>query len=264
MSIDRYISGIELAPHKAEPSPFRDLEAVFGRSVPRPVGVGTPNMELPDDLTAAVDVGSLLSFVSGVGQQDRDDVLYSVQLAQRGASGTYDRFTQTRSWYQQYIEILENLGWIGEQFAFAHYDQSEGELRMDQAALSALTALATQNQLAVLTEAVNALKALAEDDGTIRLFDFHTSASASGNFQIGAVQLSDNDALSLAVGAFYFRSTDTRRRFLFFKWGAEQVNFWSAAQKMTFNRHFYAQHREAVLRKLGASAATFISELKLG
>lgn len=218
----------------------------------------------PANLQAAIDVGSLLSFVEGVSATEKDDVLLSVQLAQRGASGKYDRFEQTESWYRQYVEILEQLGWVGEQFAFAKFDQHEGELRMDQAALAIITAIATQNQLAVLKQAVDALAELAEDDGTIRLFDFHSSSQASGNFQIGAVQKADNGALSLALGAFHFRSDDSRRRFLFFSWGAQKVAFWTAAQKMTLNHDFYAERRDAVARKLGASADEFIAGLTLG
>jgi N-acetylmuramoyl-L-alanine amidase len=213
---------------------------------------------------AKVNVGSLMSFVDGVSEQEKNDVLYSVQLAQRGASGSYDRFTQTQFWYQKYVEILENLGWATEQFAFTRYDQREGEFRMDQAALAIITAIATQNQLAVLQQSVAALSKLTEDDGTIRLFDFHSSMEGSGNFQLGAVQRSPNGALSMAVGAFYFRSIDDRRRFLFFKWGAQQVNFWTSAQRMTLNTDFYARRREGVIAKLEADAPTFIGDLKLG
>lgn len=213
---------------------------------------------------AKVNVGSLLSFADGIPSQERDDVLYSVQLAQRAASGAHDRFTQTRAWYQTYVEVLENLGWATEQFAFSLFDQRQGEFRMDQAALAIITAIATQNQLAVLQQSVAALAKLAEDDGTIRLFDFHSSMQGSGNFQLGAVQRSDNGALSMALGAFYFRTVDERRRFLFFKWGARQVNFWTAAQRMTLNTDFYARRRADVIAKLDVDASKFISDLKLG
>jgi hypothetical protein len=213
---------------------------------------------------AKVNVGSLLSFVDGVSEQEKNDVLYSVQLAQRGASGAFDRFTQMQSWYQKYIEILENLGWASEQLAFSRLDQAEGEFRMDQAALAIITAVATQNQLAVLREAVSALAKLAEDDGTISLFDFHSSLEGSGNFQLAAVQKSANGALSMALGAFYFRSVDERKRFLFFKWGSQQVNFWTAAQRMTFNTEFYARRRDEVKARLDADASRFIADLKLG
>ncbi|EHR69472.1 N-acetylmuramoyl-L-alanine amidase [Burkholderiales bacterium JOSHI_001] len=213
---------------------------------------------------AAVDVGSLLCFVDGVPAQDREDILYSVQLAQRGASGAFDRFTETQAWYGKYVEILENLGWASERLAFSRFDQSEGEFRMDQAALAIITAIASQNQLAVLQQSVAALSKLAEDDGSISLFDFHASTQDSGNFQIGAVQRSADGALTMALGAFYFRSVDERRRFLFFKWGARQVHFWTAAQRMTLNTSFYARRRAEVLARLEADAPQYIAGLKLG
>jgi hypothetical protein len=213
---------------------------------------------------AKVNVGSLLSFVDGVTAQEKTDVLYSVQFAQRGASGEYDRFTQTQSWYQKYVEILENLGWANEQLAFSRYEQAEGEFRMDQAALAIITAIATQNQLAVLREAVGALAKLAEDDGTIQLFDFHSSLEGSGNFQLGAVQKSANGALSMALGAFYFRSLDERKRFLFFKWGGQEVHFWTAAQRMTLNTAFYERRRDEVAARLDADASKFIAGVKFG
>jgi hypothetical protein len=267
MSIERYIETLTLADTNLAPTRlpgFEDaLRGTRSGGPPRtaPLSQRPPRLE---DLQAVVNAGSLLSFVQGINAQEKDDVLFSVQLAQRGASGEYDRFTETQSWYKKYVEILERLGWTGEQLAFARYGQSQGEIRIDKAALAVIAAIATQNQLAVLQEAVNALETLAEDDGTIRLFDFHTSAKMSANFQIGAVQKAENGALALALGAFYVHGTDARRRFLFFSWGAQKVSFWTAAQKMTLNVTFYAQHREAVQRKLGPTATDFIGGLALG
>jgi N-acetylmuramoyl-L-alanine amidase len=233
---------------------------------PSPLGIPGRRRSVSNAATtpdAAVDAGSLLCFVDGVPAQDREDVLYSTQLAQRGASGAFDRFTETQAWYGKYTEILENLGWTAEQMAFSQFDQSEGEFRMDKAALAIITAIATQNQLAVLQASVSALSKLAEDDGTISLFDFHASAQDSGNFQLGAVQRTANGALTMALGAFYFRSLDERRRFLFFKWGAREAHFWTAAQRLTLNTTFYARRRAEVQARLEADAPQYIAGLKL-
>ena len=216
MSVEHYIKNLKLADATLAPNVLLDLDTVRGVTRPDEKAGKTP---LPEELCTAVNVGSLLSFVEGVDAQEKDDVLFSVQLAQRGASGAFDRFTQTQSWYQKYVEILETLGWTLEQLAFTRYDQSEGEVRMDKAALAIIAAIATQNQLTILQESVKALEALAENDGTIRLFDFHTLSEMSGNFQIGAVQKAANDALAMALGAFHFSGVDTRRRCLFFSWG---------------------------------------------
>lgn len=214
--------------------------------------------------TANVNVGSLVSFVEGVTEEDKNDVLYSVQLAQRAASGAFDRFTQTSFWYQKYTEVLQALGWASEQFSFSLFKQDEGEFRMDQAALGIITAIATQNQLGVLKQAIDALSELANDDGPISLFDFHSSMQSSGNFQLGAVQRSENGAVSMAIGSFYFHAIDDRRRFLFFHWGAQKIQFWTAAQRMTLNKDFYARRRADVIAKLDADASNYIAELKIG
>ncbi|MBP7444473.1 MAG: hypothetical protein KA855_06285, partial [Zoogloea sp.] len=73
----------------------------------------------------------------------------------------------------------------------------------------------------------------------------------------------NNGALSLALGAFHFKSHDARRRVLFVKWGAQQLEFWTAAQRLTLNTTQYATLRDAVERKLGQEAQDFIADLPL-
>ena len=261
LGIEAYVRDLPLSP----PQPLRKPARVAGKVRARKAAVRPRRAGgLVDSNVANVNVGSLLSFVDGVTEQDKNDVLYSVQLAQRAASGAFDRFTQTQFWYQKYIEVLQNLGWANEQLAFTHFNQGEGEFRMDQAALGIITAIATQNQLGVLQQSVAALSRLAEDDGAITLFDSQASMQSSGNFQLGALQRSANGALSMALGAFYFHSVDERRRFLFFRWGSQRIHFWTAAQRMTLNTDFYARRRADVIAKLEADASKYVADLKLG
>ncbi|MDP6344943.1 MAG: hypothetical protein QF578_16195 [Alphaproteobacteria bacterium] len=216
------------------------------------------------DLQAAVNVGSILSFVDGLDGREKDDVLFSTQLAQRGASGSFDRFSETRQWYGRYTEILENVGWVPEQLAFSEYREDQGELKMDAAAIKIIAAIASANQLAILQQTLTALEGLADENKQIELFDFHSAAQLSGNFQIGAVQKSPNGVLSVALGAFYFKSTDNQRKFLFFSWGDQSVNFWTGAQKMSLNRGYYDQVRDAVQAKLTGSFSDFVAGISLG
>ena len=55
----------------------------------------------------------------------------------------------------------------------------------------------------------------------------------------------------------------TRRRFLFAAWGAEEVEYWTAAQKMSFNGEHYAGLRDAVEAKLEADALDYIAGLEI-
>lgn len=254
MSIEAYIGGLNLS---GEVAPLGRLTAKGGpRQSVRP-------LTLPDNINAAVDAGSILSFVSGVDANEKADILFSVQLAQRAANAAVDRYAQTRMWYSKYNEVLEAVGWATEQYAFAAHDQAKGDLRMDKAALGVIAAIATGNQLQAITASISALERLADSDGAITLFDTHAAADLSGNFQIGAVQKGSNGSLSMALGAFYFRTTEQRRKFLFFQWGANAINFWTAATKMTFNMAIYDKLRSPVQDKLGKDALNFISKLDI-
>lgn len=249
MSISTYIDGLSIAG-----APKRS--GVVGKNAL--VGAAA---SLPANLNAAVDAGSILSFVSGVDDAEKSDVLFSVQLAQRAADAACDRHAQTALWYAKYCEVLEAVGWTSEQFAFAVHDQKEGDFKMDKAALAVITAIATGNQLQAITASISALEKLADNDGAITLFETNSAAEGSGNFQIGAVQKAANGSLSMALGAFYFRSSAERRKFLFFRWGRNEVNFWTAAQKMTLNTLIYAKVRRAIEARLGADAIRYIASL---
>jgi hypothetical protein len=217
----------------------------------------------PANLRAAVNAGSILAFVDGLTAEEVEDVLYSVQFAIRSADATANRFRDTRRWYEALGDVLQNLGWVTEQFAFSQYDQDQGKLNMDAAALKVIGAIATSSGLAVLTQALDALKGLADDSRQIELFDFHTAEEASGNFQVGAVQKADNGVLSMAFGSFHFKSVDRRRKFLFFSWGDQEVNFWTSAQKMAFNRNYYTKIRNIVTDRLAGDAKESLATIKL-
>jgi hypothetical protein len=183
------------------------------------------------------------------------------QFAQRAATAKHDRFAATEEWYRVYAEVMERLGWTGESFAFTQRLSSAGDFRMDKSALEIIATIATGNQLAILVKALDTMKGLAEEDGAIRVFEMQAVAELSGNYQIGAAQRAENGALSLALGAFRFRTTDSRRRVLFWRWGAEEISFWTAAQKMTLNAEHYARLRAKVAERLGSDAADYVVDI---
>lgn len=112
MTLTNYIEGLSLSKTTADEPAAPGLEGALESF--RRESDATPPREtapLPANLKAAVDAGSLLSFVEGLSVQEREDVLYSVQLAQRAATGQFDRFTQTHLWYQKYSKCWKT--WAG-------------------------------------------------------------------------------------------------------------------------------------------------------
>jgi hypothetical protein len=189
-------------------------------------------------------------------------VLYSTQFAQRAANKKFDRFAATEAWYGVYGSVLDNLGWGVEAFAFSEAHSASGKLKLDRAALEVIQEIASGGQLAMLVKTMGALKKLSEGERAITLFELNSRRDLSGNFQLGAAEKSGG-AISLALGAFRFRAIDNRGGFLFAMWGLGEIQFWTAARKMTLNPGHYAVHRDAVIAKLKAEAANYVAGLEV-
>ena len=219
--------------------------------------------ERREDYRAVVNASSVVSFVQGLSSREKSDVLDSVQFAERAANAKFDRGDQIQDWYECYVEILGKLGWVVHNLAFDRKDHSEGKFRMSQEALAVLSAVATGNQLAVLKSAITALSNLADDSRQITLFDFSMSLEVGGNFQIGAAEANDNGAISMVMGAFYYRSDDQRKNILFFNWGSHDVQFWTSAQQMTLDTSFYTPLRDIVRDRLSAESESLIAKIPI-
>lgn len=213
--------------------------------------------------SAMVDAGSIVAFAGGVDAQDQEDVLYSMQLAQRAASGAADRYTKIDDWYREYSRVLQLTGWIVKGFAPVKQSVAEGEYQMAKAALEIVAAAATGPQTVILTAAIKALEGLAADDGFITLFEHFGIEGSLGNFQMGAVERGPDGALSMTLGAFQMTMSENQKKFLFFKWRTRDVTVWADAQAAVFNRKHYATQREQVEQMLGKDAQKAIAQLHL-
>ena len=67
------------------------------------------------------------------------------------------------------------------------------------------------------------------------------------------MQKNDDGALSLALGAFQFRSSTNRGNFLFVTGEHDEVDFWASVQKLTLDETRYAALRDAVIAKARAT-----------
>lgn len=213
-------------------------------------------------IQAAVNVGAVVAFADNVPQAQRQDILDSVQLAQRAATGEFDRHKDTERWYGKFIEVMQRVGWVTSQFAFAKQDQEQGELKVDARALQIVATVAAQGALGVLTKSLSLLEGMADGDHAISVYRRFASTNLSGNFQLGTAEVSPQGALSVGLGAFYFGAKDQQTRTLFGSYGANRISFWSAAQRMTLNQQQFDKARIAVQKALGDPSA-YVAELQL-
>ncbi len=242
-----YISGLELA-----------------SSSGAPLSLAPSEVKLADGKPAAyVDCGSAVAFVSGVSAVQQQDVLNSALLAQLAANHDYDREKQTDQWYARYREVLENVGWVIQSFQFMRYESSGATIRMDKAALEIIAAIASGNEAEMLTATLSALEKLDPDSRQMAIFDANGSSNEGGNFQLGTASLDENGNVTMAFGAFYFEATKHEGRFLFWSWETQDINIYSANERVILNEQIYATVRQAVIDKLGPNAQKFVADIEI-
>jgi len=212
--------------------------------------------------SAAVNAGGIVAFAAGVTDEEQEDVLYSMQLAQRAASGIADRYTEVQKWYSEYVRVLGETGWVLRSFNLNAQEVGQAQVEVAKAALEILAAAATGPQSAVLLAAIKALKGMANDDGFITLFEHYGAKGRVGNFQISDVQ-KENGKLTIVTGAFQIDMAERQEKFLFFTWQKKGVSVWGDATQASFNRAHYAELRDTVRQMLGKEAKKAIAALPL-
>lgn len=215
------------------------------------------------EAAAAINAGSIVAFAAGISAEEQEDILYSMQLAQRAASGVADRYSAVKDWYGEYLRVLAETGWVMGGFSLNAQKVDQSEVEVAKAALEILAAAATGPQSVVLLAAIKALKGMAKDDGFITLFEHYGAKGLVGNFQISDVQRGTAGELSIVTGAFQIEMAERQEKFLFFTWHKKGVSVWGDATRATFNRTHYATLRGTVREMLGKEARKAIATLPL-
>jgi hypothetical protein len=211
---------------------------------------------------AAVDAGSLVSFVSGLTTVHKSDVLNSTLLAQLAASKAFDRFKQTRQWYEKYSEVLAQVGWVVPTFAYREYSPSGASLQLSDAILDILSAIATGDEIKIVQATLTSLKDNPSSQGPLTLFENQSYPENVGTFQILPVGEDDGEVV-MVLTALEFRSEKHVTRFLWFSWTRTTVKLFQSAQKSVLNEDVYKLVRQEVIEKLGDRASQYIKDLEI-
>lgn len=209
-----------------------------------------------------VDDGSLISFVSGVSDLHQSDVLNSSLLAQLASNKKYDRWNDTENWYKFYCDVLGKIGWVIQSFAFTEASIGGATFEVQDVVLKILESIVTGDEMIVVTETIDALKALSDGDDRLVLFDTQSQDLGKGNFQIAVAAESGGNVVT-QMGSFYFHSKERHTRFLWFHFSTSDTHMFKGTQTIVLNEDVYGQVRQQVIDKLGDSAKTYIGDLEI-
>ena len=215
----------------------------FSRSAPRKAMVSAGNNE------SLVVAGSIVSFTENVGQQQREDVLNSTLFAQLAADVKYNRQQNQSGWYKYYDDILQQIGYIFSSFNTPQRISTSGTFTVSNTAVNYISGSVTDAGLDLTKSALNALSKLPLADKAIALFDNRSTANTtSGTFQLLVCDQAPNGAVSIGIGAFYFKASKYEPRYLWTPWSKDSLTLFGFKETMTLDEQIYP--RDGIAKRL--------------
>ena len=224
-----------------------------------------PDIPLEEEqpATGAVDGNIVESFVDGVTGMQKADVLNVSLLGELAANARFARATQPVEWTNHFGTVLMNLAWVVPSFRFANLHTTAQRFTIDQVILKLVSNFLSADEINVLKDTMDAMKALETDDRRFRIFERNAKSQSSGNFQINSVGTSADGTLSLKLGAYAFETKTTVTNVLWFSFSGNSTTLKTTKSTFVLNEEVYARIREAVVDKLGNRALDYIAGLEL-
>jgi hypothetical protein len=221
-------------------------------------------LDQPQPASGVVDGNAVAAFTDGVTGQQKQDVIDSMLLGQLAASARWDRESRPLDWYKYYRTVMENVGWVVPSYQWARISSGASQFTMDAAILKLLQAICSPNELETIKAAVEAVKALADQDRRLVIWERNTHENALGNFQAEAVGRSAQGTLSMKLGAYFFETRTNVSKLLWFRFESSSTKLANSRTTLVLNENVYAQVRQAIQQKLGLRAIDYVGGLDLG
>ena len=213
--------------------------------------------------SGAVDGNIIASFVDGVTGQQKNDVLNACLLAQLAANARFARATKPVEWTNHYGTVLMNLAWVVPSFRFVNLHTTASRFTIDQVILKLVRNFLTGDEIQVLTDTMDAMKALESDDRRFVIFERNAKSQSAGNFQVDSVGTAADGTLSLKLGAYAFDTNTTVTNVLWFSFSGNSTALKTTKSTFVLNEQVFARIRDAIVDKLGNRALDYIGGLEL-
>jgi len=212
----------------------------------------------------AMIVGSdVVSFVTGVTAERRQDIVQSALLAQLAANKQVPDRTQIFDWYGAYFDVLTNIGWLAQDISFSEFSQDLETLEAHEAILKMATGLLGQSvgALALVKATLDALINTGENKPWITLFNRESKSGKTARFQMMLVDQQASGPFMVHLMAFGFEAKMEVTQVLFFKFRKGDAKIKQHSGKVTIDADVLASVRPVLKTKLAAHAGDFIARL---
>ncbi|MCO5966030.1 hypothetical protein [Sinorhizobium meliloti] len=212
---------------------------------------------------AAIVGSEIVSFVRGVTEERRRDVVNATLLAQLAADRRVGDPTDLFAWYDTYFDVLTNTGWVVQTKQFVDHAEHSQDLHAHEAILRIATSLLGPGTAAlqVIQTTLDALAKMDRDSPWITLFDRESQRASSARFQVTLAEQGADDQFLVTLMAFALTAQANLTQVLFFKFRSNEVRLRHSSGRLSVNETVLDAVRELIESKLGERSSAFVRSL---
>lgn len=234
-------------------------------AIPKLEGAGSPvDQALSQAKDQAAVVGSdVISFVTGVTAEQRQDLINSVLLAQLVAKVEVPDTAKIYEWYRSYFSVLKNIGWVVQTDQFATYRWASSGFQAHEAVIALATTLLGPGTgaLAVIKATLDALKSMDANSPWMTIFNRESQSGKTARFQVTLAEPDDKNGFLVTLMAFGLEAKSTLTQVLFFKFRASEDVLKHFEGKISINAEVLAGVREEIRKKLAEHVSNYVRKL---
>jgi hypothetical protein len=234
-----------------------------GAEVMRPRSFSVPVIDEPSK--GSIVGEGILSFTGNLSEQNREDVQHAFLFASLVANKKFPHEYQGKEWYNQFLEVMTNAGWLPTDQYYNDMNISGNTVRMDQLVLeilgSVVAGLAVPGSASVLMLKVagDAITALKKRETALTLYERNMLEHGVGGMAAGTCT-EVNGEVTMALGTVRFIRKNTATQVLFMDWDSRDVKLYRGHSVFRKVPSIVEQTRGTILTKLGLNAKTKIED----
>ena len=242
------------------PSPPDGLLGAKGPAIPAPP-------EYASGVDQAVTVGSQIAeFAADVPKDMRPQISNSFLLAQLAANREIkDTGGGTQQWYDKYVEVLTQIGWLLESKQVSMREVSTDTLEVHKEIIPLLIAV-LGTAVPVTAVIISVLKSLADmdkDQPWITLFDRESQRASANQFQMSYASVDENAGPRISLVCFELDASRSLTQVLFFKFSTTKATLRHFGSKFGINPDLFKKSIKVVEKRIDEYVNDYVEDIKL-
>lgn len=215
----------------------------------------------------AVTVGSQIAeFASDFPAELRSQISNSFLLAQLAANRKLaDSGGGTKAWYDRYVEVLSNTGWLVETGLETVREIEGRSLKVHAEIVPVLTAILGPVAIAtpVVVTILNGLNDMDKDNPWITLFERESQRASANSFQISYASLDDDQKPRITLVCFELNASRSVTQVLFFKFSKSEATLRHFSTDLGINQAVFETIKDVIEDKIAEYVNHYVADIEI-